>query len=137
MNITQRHIQLMLEAGGELAELAKTFKPKTFEELCTIMGENPGKYDTQFAFETEADAAMRKIKLIVKYYNKGQKVDFTNTDQTKWYPYFEYDGGFSLCIVIINFSYSDVPPPCCYLDRDACKEAVITFFEIYKTAYEN
>lgn len=112
-------------------------RPTSFEEVCTILGESPDKYEPVEGVETPQDAALRKIKAIVKVMNKGEAADFTNENQAKYYPYFDLSKGVSLHSVYYSSQFSLVPPSSCYLSSKDCEYAVETFFEIYKTAFTN
>lgn len=111
--------------------------PTTFEEVCERMGEDPDKYDCQFEFETEADAAARKIKLIVKYFNKGEALDWDSSKQNKYYPWFDLRNKAVSLIYVDNFCRcSHVPPSFCFVRKADAEYAVKTFINIYKQMFQ-
>ncbi|WP_353166744.1 hypothetical protein [Empedobacter brevis] len=76
------------------------------------------------------------IKLIVSAYNNNVKPDFTNWDQIKYEPWFEYDsssGGFVYGDYVIWRTNTLVGSRLCYLNLDDLKEATANeeFLKIY------
>ena len=72
--------------------------------------------------------------MIVNYYNDGKQVDFSDDSYDKYYPYFDYEDGFSLSSVCyyFDYSFSHVPPPCCFFSEESCNKAVEKYMHIYK-----
>ena len=69
--------------------------------------------------------------MMVEMYNKGEKPDWSNSNQSKYYPYFD----------MINFSYGDwdynysssyVPASVCFLRNEDLLEAVELYIDLYK-----
>ena len=69
--------------------------------------------------------------MMVEMYNKGEKPDWSNSNQSKYYPYFD----------MINFSYDDwyydytlshVPASVCFLRNEDLLEAVELYIDLYK-----
>lgn len=76
------------------------------------------------------------LKLIVAAYNNNEKPDFSNWDQTKYEPWFEYDsssGGFVYDGFVRWSAGSAVGSRLCYLNLDDLKEATSNeeFMKIY------
>lgn len=71
---------------------------KTFEDGCREIGEDPS--DPKFSVGTPDEIADKKIKVLVKALNMpGWKADYSNPNQLKWQPWFEYTGtGFRFCV---------------------------------------
>lgn len=76
------------------------------------------------------------LKLIVSAYNNNEKPDFSDWDQPKYEPWFEYDsssGGFVFYVYVAWFTHSAVGSRLCYLNLDDLKEATSNdeFMKIY------
>lgn len=90
-----------------------------------------------FAKRTEGLApdtiAYEQLKLIVAAYNENVKPDFTNSDQTKYEPWFRFSasGGFSYDYYDDYWAYSDVGSRLCFLDYGNMRDAVEKFQEVY------
>ena len=81
------------------------------------------------------------LKLIVSAYNNNEKPDFTNWEQRKYFPWFEYDssaGGFVYGDCAYWASHTAVGSRLCYLNLDDLKEATANeeFLKIYNQ-FEN
>jgi len=110
--------------------------PTTFEEICLRMNQQV-EYFKSSKYETEADAAARKIKLIVKYFNKGEKLDWDNTSQPKYRPYFDLrNNDVTLGSVLCSYYYSVVPPSFCFVREEDAEYVAKTFINIYKQMYK-
>lgn len=89
----------------------------TFEDVCREARYDPKAYEPM-AGMTEDDLHelySRKIKLIYKVFNAGQRLDFSDKKQAKYYPWFEYKEGtgFVLRNVTFNFAYANVGARLC------------------------
>jgi len=67
---------------------------KTFEDACKERGENAKTLITRWtkAGLTVSEIAGKKIKIIIEVLNEGKKLDWTNTGQYKYIPYFRRSG---------------------------------------------
>ena len=73
--------------------------------------------------------------MIVDYYNKGEKVDFNNSNQTKYMPYFDMrDDTFSCNYCNYWNSRSNSSARLCFLRRDDMLEAVEVYLEQYRNS---
>jgi hypothetical protein len=72
-------------------------------------------------------------KLIVNYYNKGEKPNWKDSSQYKYYPWFEMDGDNFRCYFLDHwFTYSTSSSRLCFLRKEDMLEAVELYLEIYK-----
>lgn len=76
---------------------------KTFEDGCRETGEDPS--DPKFSSGTPDEIADKKIKVLVMALNMpGWKADYSNPNQRKWRPWFEYSGtGFRF--IVSDYDY--------------------------------
>lgn len=105
-----------------------------------------GKYAEVFAYHNTTQEEFDKVhsglsprlyniallELIVAMYNKGESLDWEDTDQAKYYPYFKIGRGFSL---YRGYSGSNVPPLFCFKNYEDVHQAVEKYFDVYKTIY--
>lgn len=76
----------------------------------------------------------QKEVMIVNFYNQGEKPDFKNTNQRKYYPYFEMDK-FLFFDVSWYGSITNFPASLCFVGENAeenLREAVEIYFEEFK-----
>lgn len=82
---------------------------KTFEDACRILNIPTNKV-TFDIFEKSVIVkytSYEKLKIIAKALNEDVKIDFSNSNQRKWYPYWEFkNGGWSLLSVTYLYSTS-------------------------------
>lgn len=71
---------------------------RTFEDACEQIGVNPLSVFSDI--DTYDEIAYKKLKIIAKAINQGWTPDWSNTNQKKWWPWFDLSSGF-------GFSYSD------------------------------
>lgn len=69
----------------------------TFEEACAVL--NLTISDQFNDDDTVDEAAYKKLKIVARALNEGWKPDWSDSNQYKYFPYFEYKAGF-------GFSYS-------------------------------
>ena len=77
--------------------------------------------------------AGEKIKLVVEAYNEGAILDFSDANQTKYFPYFEKKGGV-WCFSSCNSwdSYADVGSGFHYDSSEHCEDGARKFIDIYR-----
>jgi hypothetical protein len=72
---------------------------KTFEDACEILGKDPVKVlpckNPSEDFEIAMNA-IAMIFIIIEAINEDWRADFSNTNQSKYYPWFEQKSGFGL-----------------------------------------
>ena len=69
--------------------------------------------------------------MMVEMYNKGEKPDWSNSNQNKYYPYFNMSD-FSYGAWHCHYAYSNVPASVCFLRNEDLLEAVELYIDIYK-----
>lgn len=72
-------------------------------------------------------------RMIVNFYNKGEQPDWNNSNQYKYYPYFNLGSNFSYHGYSHWCSGSFTSARLCFLSKENLLEAV----EIFKEQYEN
>ena len=121
-----------IEESSNILETAKKENPmdkiysyhKTTEERFNMLYENV----SEFAKNQEIEA------MIVNYYNKGEKVDFNNHSQKRWYSWWYLGDNFRLSCVDDYCSVSRVPARLCFLREEDIEEATEVYFEQFKNS---
>lgn len=107
-----------------------TDRVKTFEDACNVTGDYP-KSD-RFTEGTTDEIAYKKLKVIIAALNEGWTPDWNNSNEVKYYPWFEMRSGFRLIRVDVSYGSSDVGSRLCFRTRDLANYAVSQFPDLYK-----
>ena len=129
--------EVLVETFGE-----KTFKPKnfrdikTFNDVCLENGTTEQFFNEQFNnLGLDIDTInYEKMKLVVKTINQGWVPDWSNTNQRKWYPWFDISpsgAGFSDSGYRYAAAHTGVGSRLCFETEEKCKYAANQFIEIY------
>ena len=96
---------------------------ESFDKVCEQLGiENN---DELSSFE--------KLKLISKVANQGWYPNWKNTDENKYFPYFEYiKGVFGFCSVGYNIAGISVPSALLYQSNDLAYFMGVYYFDLYE-----
>lgn len=108
---------------------------KLWEKFC-----KENNLHVKLPFEDAADAIQEStnahfmLQYIVPIRNKGWVADWDNSDEYKYWPYFEMRSGFafSLSGYASWYTYSNVSSRLCYSSEKLCRETVNEFLPIYK-----
>ncbi|WP_353164810.1 hypothetical protein [Empedobacter brevis] len=111
-------------------------KFKNLDEIYAFHKINREEFEQSISNLSPDTQAYEILKLIVSAYNNNEKPDFSNWDQPKYEPWFEYDsssGGFVYLGYVDWSSATDVGSRLCYLNREDLKEATSNdeFMKIY------
>ena len=122
-------------------------KEFTIEQLKELINKNEDKLEKVFNFDKTTEEQFNKKwegfeehekygaleRLIVNFYNKGEKPNWKNTNQYKYYPYFimnkddfRYNYYNSYC------TSSNVSSHLAFLRKEDMLEAVELYLDIYK-----
>ena len=122
-------------------------KEFTIEQLKELINKNEDKLEKVFNFNKTTEEQFNKKwegfeehekygaleRLIVNFYNKGEKPNWENTDQHKYYPYFIMDKvDFRYFTYDCYFTDSRVSSRLAYLREEDMLEAVELYLDIYK-----
>lgn len=103
---------------------------KTFEDACNEL-ENltPIRND-----EAPDEIAYKKLKIIVAAINQGWIPDWDNTDQRKWFPWFDLSSGFGFSYTYYYYDCTDtgVGSRLCFESEEKARYAGNQFLELYK-----
>lgn len=116
---------------------------KTFEDACIKENLDPNTVIPDFSLFPENDRqamiAHAKLIIIAKAINGDWVPDWTDSDQWKYYPWFEMGSssgvGFSYCGYDYWNSVSIVGSRLCFENREKAKYVGTQFQELYKSYF--
>lgn len=118
---------------GESFDKGIMDKVKTFEDACKLMKLTPAKVTS--SIDTKDEAAYKKLKVIAAALNQGWKPDWSNTGETKYYPWFKIHPksglGLSCDGYVVTDSYSRVGSRLCFKSEELAVYAGKQFTAIY------
>jgi hypothetical protein len=105
---------------------------KSFEDACGMKGISVSEILNEY--DTADEAAYKKLKVIIEVLNEGWKPDWNNSNQRKWYPWFNMQGGFGFSDsyyagwVTVSFVGSRL----CFHSEELAAYCATQFLDIYK-----
>lgn len=130
--------KVLVETFGEKAFKPKNFRDiKTFNDVCLENGTTEQEFNDRFEnLGLDLDTIIyEKMKLMVKAINQGWIPDINNTNQRKWYPYFDISAsglGFSLSAYGYSYSITSAGSRLCFETEEKSNYAGTQFIEIYQ-----
>ena len=122
-------------------------KEFTIEQLKELINKNEDKLEKVFNFNKTTEEQFNKKwegfeehekygaleRLIVNFYNKGEKLNWNASNQYKYYPYFIMDkDDFRYNSYRHYYARSAVSPCLAFLRKEDMLEAVELYLDIYK-----
>lgn len=111
-----------------------TDRIKTLDDACIELGFDPGMEARLSGLPDEI--AYTKLKVIIEALNQGWTPDWSNTNEAKYYPWFEYSrsSGFGFSDTNYNYTRTDttVSSRLCFKSRELAEYAGKQFIEIYR-----
>lgn len=129
--------QLEAEFGADYLDPKFWESIKTFDDACKRLNIN---FDS-LVIETDTpdEIAYKKLKIIVKAINttragKTWVPDWNNTDQRKWWPWFNLSSGFgfSFSYYLYGRTYAYVSARLCFETEEQSNYAANQFIDLYK-----
>lgn len=118
--------------GAEVFSQKITDRVKTFEDACQVLGMHPKAPFT--GGESKDEAAYIKLKTIARALNEGWTPDWTDSNQAKYWPYFDSykpGVGFSCYDYVCWSTITYVGSRLCYKSAELAKYAGTQFLSIY------
>ncbi|RRT94197.1 hypothetical protein [Empedobacter falsenii] len=111
-------------------------KFNNLDEIYAFHNINREEFEQSISNLSPDTQAYEILKLVVSAYNNNEKVDFSNWNQTKYEPWFDYAysaGGFVYIAYVDWDAYTTVGSRLCYLNLNDLKEATSNdeFMKIY------
>lgn len=95
----------LIEQFGEDKLKGKNFEDiKTFEDACKKSGIDP--HSIGLYGDTPDELAYKKLKVITRAINGDWVLDWNNTNQRKWFPWFNLSSGFGFDSSYYGYSNS-------------------------------
>jgi len=118
--------------GKEAFTLEITERVKTFEDACEVLGIDFVDFEED---ETADEIAYRQLKIVCQALNEGWKPDWSDSQESKYYPWFnmdQSDSGFSYYYYGCISSISLVGSRLCFKSSKLAEYAGKQFLTIYK-----
>lgn len=81
---------------------------------------------------TRDEAAYRQLKVVADALNEGWQANWADTNQAKYYPYFDGDAGFRFNDVLCHCQNSHVSSRLCFKSCDLAEHAGRQFQALYQ-----
>lgn len=135
-----KDLKIEIPEGYEIDQTKSTFEKIVFKE-------SKNNLDVIFKFNNTTNEEFNKKwenfedhekygaleKMIVNYYNKGEKPDWKNSNQYKYYPYFIInEENFRYDYYFIWAARSSASSRLAYLRKEDMLEAVELYLDVYK-----
>lgn len=108
---------------------------KTFDDACKYFGTTEEEFNLKLGDLLPSDTfAYEQLKLIVKAINQGWTPDWGNTNQRKWWPYFNLSSGFgfSSSSYFYGGTLTDTGSRLCFETEEKSNYAATQFLSIYE-----
>lgn len=115
---------------------------KSYEDACAEVGIEPidEKEMLHLGFRRD-EIDRRKLEVIAFALNEQEYLDWNNSNQEKWYPYFDFSGpsGVAFGAAGYGFSYAvaGAASRLCFKSEKLARYAGETFPELYKNIIDN
>jgi hypothetical protein len=130
-------INLLAKAKDLVGDYIDKPKPnftdiRSFEDACKALDIDPDSVCSDV--DTSDEVAYKQLKKIVQAINQGWTPDWSNTNQRKWYPWFNLSSGFGFDVSDFDFVYSNagVGSRLCFESEEKADYAGRQFLEIYR-----
>jgi hypothetical protein len=128
--------EILVETFGIDCFKKKDWKDiKTFEDACEVLNITNDSCRPIFDEEEDPDEiAYKKLKVIVKAINQGWIPDWDNSNQYKYWPWFNLSSGFGFsltdCRYALTLTY--VGSRLCFESREKSDYTANQFLDLYK-----
>jgi hypothetical protein len=110
---------------------------RTFDDLCRATGTTGVDFNNKWTGEgfDPSTIAFERMKILTKAYNQDWPFDIFNTNQRKWYPWFEVlSSGFGFSPSYCHYAYSItyVGSRLCFESEEKANHAGRTFIKLFQ-----
>ncbi|GAB1462206.1 hypothetical protein [Pedobacter sp.] len=135
INGKEVEIELTAEQIKAIKKATTDYKDiKSFEDACAFENVDIAAFNSLVKDLPDDIAAYMKLRIIVKAINGGKSMDFKNTNENKYYPWFNAAGsvsGFSYYYYYYVDGCSSVSSRLCFIDSKRAEYAGKQFLSIY------
>jgi hypothetical protein len=123
---------LSKEFGKDLVNKISFESIKTFEDACEALNKDP--YAEINKCDSSDEIAYKKLKIIIEAINQGWKPDWNDSNQQKWYPWFDLSSGFGFddSCYSCAFTFADCGSRLCFESKEKSNYAAQQFLDLYK-----
>jgi hypothetical protein len=127
---TQQYDSVVITFEDEIKKIID--RVKSFEDACAELGINPE--DLFDPIDTSDEIAYKKIKIIARALNDGWIPNWNNTNQYKWFPWFNLSSGFGFSGSGYGYARTTtvVGSRLCFKSEELANYAGKQFTNIYK-----
>ncbi len=121
------------EAFGKDCFRKKDFRDiKTFEDACKELELDPSEVFS--CSDTSDEIAYMKLKAVIRAINQGWIPDWNNSDEKKWWPYFNFSSGFGFSYADYNYdnTNTNVSSHLCFESEEKAVHAGKTFIKLFE-----
>ncbi|MGV8094486.1 MAG: hypothetical protein AB2L24_21745 [Mangrovibacterium sp.] len=129
--------QLEKEFGAEFFTPNYFENLKTVEDCCRKLGVDPASLVNEN--DTPDEIAYKSLKIVIRAINTNEKgviwePDWNNTDQRKWWPWFNLSSGFGFSCSDCSYdnTHTSVGSRLCFESEEKSNYAATQFSELYK-----
>lgn len=126
---------LLVELLGDTFFRPITERVKSFEDACELLGADPDVVLVSSDIATADEIAYIKLKIIAQALNEGWKPNWSNSNESKYFPWFDMSDGFSFFGAGYYSGPSDVGSRLCFKSRDLAEYAGKQFLHLYKSFF--
>ena len=139
ITLTSKQIAIIAKETKKIKTITNFRDIKTFEDACKVLPEDYKVFKKCYKLLSKDTLNYERLRIIIKAINpKGYIPDFNNSDERKWYNWFEYvNGGFSCYSTYCSSTGTGVPSALYFSDDERAKHASKVFLEDYKKIYIN
>jgi hypothetical protein len=127
--------EILVETFGRECFTKRKFNEiKTFDDACDELGFTQENLLNIGNHDQPDEVAYKKLKIVVKAINQGWIPDWNDTDQRKWYPYFNLSSGFGFSRTFYDYAITstDVGSRLCFETDEKAEYAGQQFLNLYK-----
>jgi hypothetical protein len=126
--------ELQKEFGKDAFKKRNFSDIKTFEDACTELELTQKDLLNIGNNDKPDEVAYKKLKIIISAINHGWIPDWNNTNQCKWFPWFNLSSGFGFSCSYYHFGYAGtgVGSRLCFETEEKANYAGEQFLELYK-----
>lgn len=133
---------LLIDAcGAEIFASNVMDRVKTIRDACDECGKD---FDIEFSperikWETPDETAYREMKILCEALNEGEEIDYSNSNQRKYYIWVKWVSGRGLALgaVYFDITHTVVGPRLVFISEERARYAFAQFPDTYKNFFNN
>lgn len=127
IELTDAQVKAVKKASEKITD-----RIKNFDDVLNELNLTKTKFDNSCTYLSPDEICYRKIKMIAQVLNEGWIPNYNNTNEYKWYPYFNVSSGFGFAGSFRDHGSTSVGARLIYKSEALSNYAGKQFIEIYK-----